>query len=292
MSLRTRQTVARPGILFAKTPHRRSQERQADSVLSSRRKQVEGDGGREAFPAAPRGFEDRRGGGASLGQERKDLVDGHVSKILIALDDRRLAGLEIELVERGEDLQHLELIVKIVLEPEHNFGKLRRAAIFKSARHSWERFTSAVPLDLFAAAGEDAIGLPFLRAAMRRLCEEYPWTRDGLSRSQRHALYAVAQGPARLEELFSRAQAREEAFFLGQRAFSKILEDLCAGEGALIEDEEGKLVPTALGRRVLAGDADWLDEHPIDRWVGGVHLRPEHLARWDDDAMPLRMSIR
>jgi hypothetical protein len=158
------------------------------------------------------------------------------------------------------------------------------AAIFKSARRSWERFTSPSPDDLYAAAGEDAIGLPFLRPALQRLCEEYPWKRDGLSRSQRQALYAVAQGPGRTNELFARAQAREEAYFLGERVFEKILEDLAAGGGALIEEEEGKLVPSALGRRVLAGDADWLDDRAIDRWIGGVHLLPERLTRWDEDA--------
>lgn len=157
-------------------------------------------------------------------------------------------------------------------------------AIFKSARRTWERFTSSSASDLYAAAGEDAIGLPFLRSAMRRLCEEYPWSRDGLSRSQRQALYAAAQGPARPDELYARAQSREEAYFLGERVFAKILEDLTAGDGALLEEEEGTLVPTALGRRVIAGDADWLDEHAIDRWVGGVHLVSDSVTRWDDDA--------
>jgi hypothetical protein len=166
------------------------------------------------------------------------------------------------------------------------FPKRRTAtpAVFKSARRSWERFTSASPADLYAAAGEDAIGLPFLRAALQRLCEEYPWKRDGLSRSQRQALYAVAQGPGRTQELFLRAQAREEAYFLGERVFAKMLEDLGAGDAALVEEEEGRLVTTALGRRVLAGDADWLEEHPINRWIGGVHLLAERLTRWDDDA--------
>src|SRR5579862_2483392 len=115
-------------------------------------------------------------------------------------------------------------------------------AIFKSARRTWERFTSGSAADLYAAAGEDAIGLPFLRAAMRRLCEEYPWLRDGLSRSQRQALQAVAQGPARNEDLFTRAQAREEAFFLGDAAFYKILGDLAGSQAALIEEEEGTRV--------------------------------------------------
>jgi hypothetical protein len=165
------------------------------------------------------------------------------------------------------------------------FPKRRTAtpAIFKSVLRAWERFTSESPADLYQAAKEDAIGLPFLRAALRRLCEEYPWKHDGLSRSQRQALHAVAQGQARREELFARAQAREEAYFLGERLFDKMLDDLATGQGALVEEEEGGLVPTALGRRVLAGDADWLEEHAIDRWIGGVHLTRENLTRWDDD---------
>ncbi|MGB6601032.1 MAG: DUF1835 domain-containing protein [Candidatus Cybelea sp.] len=165
------------------------------------------------------------------------------------------------------------------------FAKRRTAtpAVFKSARRSWQRFTSDSPADLYAAAGEDAIGLPFLRVALQRLCEEYPWKRDGLSRSQRQALYAVAQGRGRAEELFLRAQSREEAYFLGERVFAKMLEDLAAGEAALVEEEDGTLVTTALGRRVLAGDADWLEEHAINRWIGGVHLVSERVTRWDDD---------
>jgi hypothetical protein len=63
-----------------------------------------------------------------------------------------------------------------------------------------------------------------------------------------------------------------------------MLEDLGRGAGALLEEEEGKLVPTVLGRRVLAGDADWLEDHAIDRWIGGVHLVPSNVTRWDDDA--------
>ncbi len=158
------------------------------------------------------------------------------------------------------------------------------AAIFKSARRNWERFTSPSPTELYAAAGEDAIGLPFLRAAMQRLCEEYPSVRDGLSRSQRQTLLAVAQGAARSDELFTRTQAREEASFMGNRAFGVMFDELRAGEGALIEGNDESLVLTPLGRRVLAGDADWLDEHRIDRWIGGVHVIPENLTRWDEDA--------
>jgi len=211
-----------------------------------------------------------------------DLYDQlQVLQSLTALEELDLEPGRVAVVQSDHYLSGMTVDEIVPL-----FAKRRTAtpAIFKSARRSWERFTSNSPSDLFAAAGEDAIGLPYLRAALQRLCEEYPWKRDGLSRSQRQALYAVAQGPGRPEELFARTQAREEAYFLSERVFEKMLEDLAAGDSALIEEEEGILVPTVLGRRVLAGDGDWLDRRLIDRWIGGVRLLPENLTRWDDDA--------
>jgi uncharacterized protein DUF1835 len=211
-----------------------------------------------------------------------DLYDQlQLLQSLTALEECNLEPGRISTVQSDHYLANMTVDEIFPLLPKR---RTATPAIFKSARRSWERFTSDSPADLFAAAGEDAIGLPFLRAALQRLCEEYPWKRDGLGRSQRQALYAVAQGPGRLGELFSRAQGREEAHFLSDRAFARMLEDLRANPGALIEEEEGTLVPTARGRRVLAGDADWLDEHPIDRWIGGVHLVPGNVTRWDDDA--------
>jgi hypothetical protein len=211
-----------------------------------------------------------------------DLYDQlQLLQALTALEDLNLEAGRVSVVQSDQYLANMTVDEIVSLFPKR---RTATPAVFKSARRTWLRFTSAAPAELYAAAGEDAIGLPFLRAALQRLCEEYPWKRDGLSRSQRQALSAVAQGPGRSEELFARAQAREEAYFLGERVFEKLLEDLATGAGALVEEEEGKLVPTALGRRVLAGDADWLDEHSIDRWIGGVHLRGEQVTRWDDDA--------
>lgn len=211
-----------------------------------------------------------------------DLFDQlQLLQILTTLDELDLEPGRISVIQSDH---YLSAMTVDEILPLLSKRRTATAAIFKSAKRNWERFTSPSPENLLAAAAEDAIGLPFLRAAMQRLREEYPWTRDGLSRSQRQALSAIALGPARTDELFARAQAREEAVFLGNRAFGRILNDLAASEGALIEGEEGELSLTALGRRVLAGDADWLDARPIDRWIGGVHLLPESLTRWDDEA--------
>jgi Domain of unknown function (DUF1835) len=210
-----------------------------------------------------------------------DLYDQlQLLQALTALEELNLEPGRVSVIQTDHYLASMTVDEIVPLLPKR---RTATAAVFKSARRTWERFTSASPEDLYAAASEDAIGLPFLRVALQRLCEEYPWTRDGLSRSQRQALYAVAQGSGRSDELYARAQAREEAYFLGERVFEKILEDLATGDAALVEEEDGHLVPTALGRRVLAGDADWLDERAIDRWIGGVYLEPKNVTRWDED---------
>ncbi|MBV8724761.1 MAG: DUF1835 domain-containing protein [Candidatus Eremiobacteraeota bacterium] len=210
-----------------------------------------------------------------------DLYDQlQLLQSLTSLEEHALEPGRIWLVQSDHYLTALTAEQIVAL---HAKRRIATAAAFKSARRTWERFTSATSDALRQAAVEDAIGLPFLKGALQRLCQEYPWKRDGVSRSQRQMLYAVAQGPASNDELFARTQMREEAAFLTAGAFAMILRDLRSADAPLIEDEGGSLNLTALGRRVIAGDVDWLEHHAIDRWIGGVHLVGESVTRWDDD---------
>lgn len=210
-----------------------------------------------------------------------DLFDQlQILQILTAVETLDLEPGRVAIVQSD---QYLGTMTADELSPLLARRRTVTEATFRSARRAWERFTSSSPLDVYVASKEDAIGLPFLRSALQRLCEEYPWGRDGLSRSQRQALQAVAQGPARDQELFRRAQAREEAGFMSDETFAKIVEDLQTSPAPLIESDGAALAPTALGRRVLAGDADWVDAAGIDRWIGGVHLQSPNPTRWDDD---------
>jgi hypothetical protein len=211
-----------------------------------------------------------------------DLFDQlQLLQILTTLEEMSLEPGRVSLIQTDH---YLEAMTVDEISPLLRKRRTTTAAIFRSARRNWEQVTSTVPLDLLAATTTDAIGLPFLRSALHRLCEEYPWARDGLSRSQRQALHAVAQGGGREEELFARAQAREEAPFLGKRAFVVLLQDLHASEGALLETVDGDVALTVLGRKILAGDADWLEHRAMDRWIGGVRLRGSDVVRWDDDS--------
>lgn len=210
-----------------------------------------------------------------------DLYDQlQLLQILTSLEDLALEAGRVSLVQSD---QYLGMMASDDFAPLSRRRRTITAATFTSARRAWRRFTSPDPDEVLAAAREDAIGLPYLRAALRRLCEEYPHVRDGLSRSQRQALEAVAAGLGDDAELFKRAQAHEEAAFLGDAAFAKVIEDLCDPRAPLVEGAVPALRATDLGRRVLTGEADWQAAAPADRWVGGVALS-DRPVRWDPDA--------
>jgi len=211
-----------------------------------------------------------------------DLYDQlQLLQILTALEDLQLEPGRVWLIQSDHYLGSMTAEELSALLPRR---RPVTAATTKSARRAWERFTSSSTDGVLTAAREDAIGLPFLRSAMQRLCEEFPHRGDGLSRSQRQALAVAAQAPAQAGELYGRAQAREEAHFQGERAFSRMLDDLCDPQAALLAAGEDGYRITPLGRSVLAGERDWLERCRIDRWIGGVHLEPAHLPRWDEDA--------
>lgn len=211
-----------------------------------------------------------------------DLYDQlQLLQILVELDAMQLEPGRVSLVQSDVYLGTMTADELIALYPRR---KTVTVALFEQARAAWDAVCAPQPDALLASSTRDVQALPHLRAALHRLCQEFPWSVDGLSRSERHALQAVAAGPAPADELFRRAQSREEAPFLGDLAFAAILRDLKNESAPLIEGEEDALEPTARGRSTLAGAEDWLHTLALDRWVGGVHLTGEHAFVWDDDA--------
>ena len=119
--------------------------------------------------------------------------------------------------------------------------------------------------------------LPYLAPALRRLLEELPGTRDGLGRTERQLLEAVAAGARTRGDAFLASMAAEEAPFMGD----SIAFDRLAGLEGLVHDN-GSLQLTEDGEAVLAGRADRVELIGFDRWIGGLHVRAEGpLWRWD-----------
>ena len=104
--------------------------------------------------------------------------------------------------------------------------------------------------------------------------------RDGLSLSERRLL---AGTPGTRFELFERAWRKEARPFIGDTfAFDRAR----SPRAAAAPRGRRPAAQRRSGRAILAGEADFVREFGIDRWIGGVHLTGGEW-RWDDAPEPL-----
>ena len=200
------------------------------------------------------------------------------------------------------------------INPFHGLGQLNAqqlASLFPlrhkvtpkemlTAHDAWQAFTSANPIELNNLLENDLKALPFLHAAMRRHCEQFPSTFNGLSRTERQILTAVANEETTPTQIFNYDQAQEEAVFMGDSTLWLYVKRLCEGDKPLLKTQHGKLfdIPeeltkeflsqtlhlTEAGKSVMAGRSDNLHLNGIDRWLGGVHLQgTETDWRWNGE---------
>jgi hypothetical protein len=167
--------------------------------------------------------------------------------------------------------------------------RLARAASLREPDHAtacraWQALTAPDPRavqDLWRRLAErPPANLPDLAAALHRLLEEHPATTDGLSRTERQILEALAGGPLHPQALFVAVSAREQRPFFGDTTLWWRADRLAPA--LLHRDADGAYALTDDGRAVLAGEADAVALlAPLDRWVGGVHHRTTPAARYD-----------
>jgi len=151
------------------------------------------------------------------------------------------------------------------------------------AQRAWEALRRADPRGLAEVRLDPPPSRPFLAAALLRLLEELPDVDDGLSRTERQLLELLDDGPLLTGGLFVASQDLEEVPFHGDVWILRTLAELTP----LVSLTEGSAELTDDGRRVLAGDLDRVELLGIDRWVGGTHLQPGAVWRWDADASEL-----
>jgi RNA polymerase sigma factor (sigma-70 family) len=165
------------------------------------------------------------------------------------------------------------------------------------ARVGWRAFTSTDPTSIERLLERDTSALPFLGGALVRFLEEYPAVGSGLPRTERQILDGLTRGITTPVDLFLDSQKLEERIFMGDATFWLRLEALASGPRPLIRlvgqpthraFPKGEVALTDNGRRVAAGEADWVALDGIDRWLGGVHLVGHEVPwRWDARARRL-----
>ncbi len=177
-----------------------------------------------------------------------------------------------------------------------------------AAAEAWACFRAPDPMRLSAFDHPGA--WPSLRAALRRHLQQFPSVWNGLSRTERQTLAAVAPGPLAVRDAFRAANhAVEEAIFMGDAGWWSHIRPLLTSPHPLLrvvgeapadmnhadwwrDDQSApRLALTDPGSRVMAGEADHVALNGIDRWLGGVHLvaapastesGPDSIWRWND----------
>ena len=164
-----------------------------------------------------------------------------------------------------------------------------------AGRDAWNMFRAADPRPLLAATQSGFEPLPLLAGALSRHFEDYPSTRDGLSRTERQILTDLAAGHDTFAALFHAAQDAEERVYMGDAIFLAILNDLASARHPLVHLEGPASLPptdsrfslTPAGRDVLAGRADHVALNGIDRWMGGVRVGEGACWRWDGHSLAI-----
>ncbi len=157
------------------------------------------------------------------------------------------------------------------------------------ATEVWRAFRAEDPTDLAAISQQKFAEMPFLAAALVRFLEEYPSTRDGLSRTERQLLQAVASGRRKKADIYMESRKQENVPWGDLSVYLRLAWLSVGPNPALIESSKNEFSITDAGQQLLEGKADWIKlQGGIDRWLGGVHLTGEQPKwRWDNEKKTL-----
>jgi hypothetical protein len=152
------------------------------------------------------------------------------------------------------------------------------------ARALWRAYAGADPTTL---ARTTAGGLPFARRAVRLHFGRFPSTSNGLDDIEQVTLHELVSGPRAFPELFRVVMhdrpLREHG--MGDVQYAAALRDLqplVTIEALTAPFAEWRVALAPDGRDVLGDRLDGLATRLLDRWLGGVHLRPgARLWRFD-----------
>jgi hypothetical protein len=175
-------------------------------------------------------------------------------------------------------------------------------AQYDAAARAWNAFRAPDPLALEALLATDTSALPFLATALRRHLQEYPWSRDGLSRTERRLMTLAEPGPIDIGNAFPLMHEDETAFYIADSSFWQVAQELESARPSLItvaatstapnQLPAGTIALTDAGQAVLNAQLDRVERCGIDRWLGGVHLVSSEpmlgMWRWDEAQRRIR----
>lgn len=194
----------------------------------------------------------------------------------------------------------------------------------------WSFFTAPSPENLARVAQTEIAEWPFMAAALRRFCLEYPSIETGLTLTQTYLLltllrapdelpaleytlkqselkgllpegvtateryYEILSGPATFRRVFNHLQQLESAPFMGDLSVRSELNRLMNADlpyiSKCLANGEEVFSLTVAGAEALQGKKQWQADNPSDFWRGGVHLTSEAYWLWDEHLKQFNVS--
>lgn len=169
-------------------------------------------------------------------------------------------------------------------------------AQFQYGGQCWRAYIAPTPETFCRLAFQETPPLPEIVPALRRHLQELPWRTDGLSLTERLTLKILAeQGPSDAARLFYHwyTTVYEPLVFMGDTSYWMVLMELADAQCPAIEllkasdkKVDWRLSLTDFGRRLLAGNAHWMDHNAYDRWFGGTHNESAGtIWYWDEESL-------
>jgi hypothetical protein len=171
---------------------------------------------------------------------------------------------------------------------------------YEVARRAWHAFREPTPKALDELRKDHTSVLPYLAPAVTRFLQEYPWTTDGLSRTERRLLELANGDGIALWKALPRMLEGEQVYYVTDLSLAALAEALSCTSPPLVTLDlsraaeghvhRGLVAITDTGRSVMAGQLDRIATCGMDRWLGGVHLQSGgQLWRWD--SMQQRVTL-
>ncbi len=173
----------------------------------------------------------------------------------------------------------------------------------------WQAIVSPDPSSLPALFNQDLSALPLLKPALQRWHEEYPLFSNGLGRTDHQILRMVYRQHRTPAEIYSHFQRGEPWPFWQPGAFWRRMlamvecdfpllvfsgpdpfKSLLGPKKNLDAFQRCRFYLTEVGLAVLQEHEDHIALNGIDRWIGGVHLRPENVWRRHHETRRLSKS--
>lgn len=162
-------------------------------------------------------------------------------------------------------------------------------AMRDAARAAWKVYSSSDARALNALISTDNRDFRFLREGLLLHASRFPSTRNGLGSVENRLLQLIAGGATEFGALFAAFDSEPARYGFGDTEVLAALRDLAKRVVPLINMTEAEGTPpkailalTAEGENVMNGSVNDLKINPPNAWLGGVHLTPDTIFKWDE----------